>query len=116
MGHHLRTHARPQRKPVPASLSQTVPTGSPSQDLVRRGRLDRQEIDEKDRQELETTLRNAGNQNRQADTGTVHQQIGPQNKEGRLDRRIRSEDNRALLRARQEMVVDQQAPSRKTIE
>ena len=73
MGHHLRTHARPQREPVPASLSQTVATWSSSQDLVRRGRLDRQKNDEKDRQELETTVRNAGNQNRQTDTVKIHQ-------------------------------------------
>jgi hypothetical protein len=58
---------------VPASLSQTVATWSSSQDLVRRGRLDRQKNDEKDRQELETTVRNAGNQNRQTDTVKIHQ-------------------------------------------
>jgi hypothetical protein len=58
---------------VPASLSQTVATWSSSQDLVHRGRLDRQKNDEKDRQELETTVRNAGNKNRQTDTVKIHQ-------------------------------------------
>lgn len=73
MGSYLLDDEWPQLKSVPASISKTFSTRSTSEDMVRLGRWDSQEINEEDWQKLEITVRDARHEDRQADQGKIHQ-------------------------------------------
>lgn len=73
MGSYLLDDEWSQLKSVSASISKAFATWSASEDMVRLGGWDCQEIDEEDWEELEITVGDARHEDRQADQGKIHQ-------------------------------------------